>query len=121
MGGGENGKKREGRGVANKGGDDRKKIKSAQVGNLEGISKKVRGVEREKERRERWERKNNLTIVGLNAEEGKEKASVGELLVKDLKRRGKIKKVRRQGTKKKEVIIVEMESWDTKKGRFKGE
>ena len=52
------------------------KSSSTQVGNLEGITKKVSGVEREIERKERWERRNNLTIRGPNAEEGKEKTSV---------------------------------------------
>ena len=36
------------------------------------------------------------------------------MLEKDLRTGGKIKKVRRQGTREKEVIIVEMEAWEAK-------
>ena len=61
-----------------------------------------------------WERRNNLTIRGLNAEERKEKTSVEELLEKDLRTGGKIKKARRQGTRGNGVIIVEMETWEAK-------
>ena len=38
------------------------------------------------------------------------------MLEKDLRTGGKIKKVRRQGTKKKGVIIVEMKTWEAKQG-----
>ena len=91
-----------------------RKMESTQAGNWEGIRETVSGMEREIERKERWERRDNLTIRGLNAEEGKEKASVEELLKKDLRTGGRIKKVRRQGTREKGVIIVEMETWEEK-------
>ena len=57
----------------------------------------------------------SLLIVRLFRGRGeRKKTSVEELLEKDLRTEGKIKKVRRQGTREKGVIIVEMETWEAK-------
>lgn len=80
----------------------------------EKTKNEVKKLKRIIEDKERKDRKNNIVIRGLRNEKEEAKKVGKEFLEKEFGAGGKIKYIKTEGKEKREVIIVEMENWQTK-------
>lgn len=81
---------------------------------MEESEKEVQKLKRMIENKERRERKNNIVIRGLWNEK-KDVRSVGiDFIEKEFEAGDKVKHIRTVGKESREVIIVEMEDWQSK-------
>lgn len=80
----------------------------------EETKNEVKKLKRIIEDKERKDRKNNIVIRGLRNEKEEAKKVGKEFLEKEFGAGSKIKYIKTEGKEKREVIIVEMEDWQTK-------
>jgi hypothetical protein len=86
-------------------------------GKMEEIVGKVAEMVRKRERnmKERKEKKNNLVIRGLHKEENKSLMDTAEtFLEREFGAKAGVKKMRSTGKEGREIVIVEMDCWESK-------